>query len=357
MNGEPSTEPGDIRDTKVATDTTTSSEDQSNLKTNQPNEKDSTHTCTRSVTVHWDIPRKQAESHLSTSVSHSEVTHSADDSEHKRTPIPLPRTKPQKQVITDETNVQSLVTFSDNCNIQVACDSNPEDVSSNKYLKELLEVFSKENKCEENSEHQSSHNSQAEDVDAEMSTGHSQRDVRTRIQAFESQASDGNAAEPAKPQPLPRKVNKPPVAAKPSIALKPQLNHSVDTDYQHESNGDIPPNPAPAPIPPKKPVGLQVKEELETLLSKVPQRSRPPGLIRANSVYEVEPSGAAPTPPVKPRKEPLKPNLNINNHNSISISGEDDVGSPSSEWIYFKNAFFTRLPFHVRMPHNGKKQT
>ncbi|CAM9326385.1 unnamed protein product, partial [Lampetra planeri] len=48
---------------------------------------------------------------------------------------------------------------------------------------------------------------------------------------------------------------------------------------------------------------------------------------RANSVYEEEPSGAAPTPPVRPRKEPLKPNLNINNHNSTSIFGDDDVGS------------------------------
>ncbi len=329
LDREPATETVE----KVGTNTTVSAntEDQSDPKSdlNQPNQADSTQTCTRSVTVHWDIPSKL--------LSATETTPSSSDSEHSQRPVPLPRTKTRKQATTEEVKVQTLVKLSESCE---SVHSEPEDVSSNKYLKELLEVFSADNECEENGDivNQSEEVLQGEDAGGEMNTNHSQRNIRARIQAFESQVSteEGNVVEPAKPEPRPRKAtSKPPVAAKPSVALRPQFNHSIDEDNQNASSTNIPQNPAPAPRPepPKKPVGLSIKEELEMLHNKVaiPNRSRPV-LARANSIYEEEPSPVPPTPPVKPTKEPLKPNLNINNHNSASMFRETEYAdSPSSE--------------------------
>lgn len=342
VDREPATETVGLRDGKVATNTATSTntEEQCDSKTNvkQANQADSTHT--RSVTVHWDIPAKHPAQPLSASAIPAETTPSSSGAEPSQRPVPLPRIKSRKQAIKEEAKVQTLVKLSENCdNVQVTSGSDPEDVSSNKYLKELLEVFSAENESEENSDidNQSYKASQGEHAGGEMSASHNQRNIRARIQAFESQAEDGNVVEPAKPEPLPRKAtNRPPVAAKPSIAFKPQFNHSVDNDNQNVPTTNIAqnPTPAPRPLPPKKPVGQSVKEELDTLLAKgaVPHRSRPSLLTRANSIHEEETSAAPPTPPVKPFKEPLKPNLNINNHNSTSmIRGNEYVDSPLSE--------------------------
>ncbi|XP_075948114.1 SH3 domain-containing protein 19 [Anarhichas minor] len=302
----------------------TKAEDQSDAESDvkQPDQSGSTHTCSRSVTVHWDIP-------LSVT---AETTPSSPDSEHSRRPVPLPRTKPQKQAITNEVKVQTLVKLSEHCD---SIQSDPEAVSSNKYLKELLEVFSADNECAENGGYanQSDEALQGEDAGGEMSTNHSQRNIQARIQAFETQASteDGNAVELAKPQPASRKAtNKPSVAAKPSVALKLQLSHSVDNDYQNVSITNVPqiPSTAPRPVPPRKPVELPVKEELEILLNK---RSRPSVLTRDHSIHEEDTPPVPPTRPVKPFKEPLKPNLNINNHNSTSrVTQNVYVDSPSN---------------------------
>ncbi|KAM9857010.1 SH3 domain-containing protein 19 [Aulostomus maculatus] len=264
--------------------------------------------CTRSVTVHWDTPAE----HL--------PSVAAAPTEHKQTPVPRPRIKTRKQSVTEGATYQTLVKVSDDCGkVTVTTGADPDDVAENKYLKELLEVFCAENKCEENSDNQSH---QGEDADDEMSTSHSQRNIQARIQAFESQASaeDGNVSEAVKPQPLPRKSNKPPVASKPSVDLRPQFDHSIDSDSQNVSTANIPPTPAPKPQTPKKPVGAPVKQELETLFSKgtVPPRSRPSVLTRAYSIHEEETPEVPPSLPVRPFKEPLKPNLNINNHNSTS---------------------------------------
>lgn len=338
MGIQPATESVAPIDEKVGTNTTvsTGTEVQSDSKSeiNQPNQADSTHACTRSITVHWDIPTKPLSSIA------AETTPSSSDSEHSQRPVPLPRTKSRKQAITEEVKVQTLVKLSENCD---SVHSDPEEVPSNKYLKELLEVFSADNECEENSDivDQSDETLQGEDDGSEMNSSHSQRNIRARIQAFEGQVSSAEGNEPVKPEPQPRKAtNKPPVAAKPSVALKPQFNHSIDDDSQNVSSTNIPqiPTPAPKPQPPKKPMAmanrLSLKKELETLPNKVaiPNRSRPPVLTRANSIYEEEPSPVPPTPPVKPYKEPLKPNLNINNHNSTSmLSGNEYVESQSSE--------------------------
>ena len=230
-----------------------------------------------------------------------------------------------------EVEVQSLVKLSDDSD---AAPSDPEDLSSNTYLQELLEAFGSESQREEN---QSDEASAGEDAVGEMNANNSQRNIRARIQAFESQTEEGNVAEPVKPEPRPRKaVGKPAVAAKPSVALKAQFNHSTGDVYQnimsvHSAQIEA---PDPRPQPPKKPVGLSIKEELEALHKKgaVPGRSRPPLLSRADSIDEGEISPIPPAPPVKPFKEPLKPNLNFNNHNSASMFTESEyVSTPSSK--------------------------
>uniref|UniRef100_A0A3B4V9W0 SH3 domain containing 19 n=1 Tax=Seriola dumerili TaxID=41447 RepID=A0A3B4V9W0_SERDU len=307
------------------TDPVRDNTDQSGSKSDvkQHNQEDPTHTCTRSVTVYWDIPVNPVS-------APAEATPSSSNSEPSQRPVPLPRTKSRKQATPEKVNDKSLVELSENCD---SVHSDAEEASSNKYLKELLEVFSAENQCEENGDivNQSDEASQGEDAVGEMNNNNSQRNIRARIQAFESQAGteEGSVAESAKPEPRPRKAAiKPPVAAKPSVSLKPQFDHSADDYYQNVSSINVTQNhtPAPRPQPPKKMAALSIKEELETLHSKaaIPNRSRPSVLTRANSIYEEEPSPLPPVPPVKPFKEPLKPNLNINNHNSASIISENE---------------------------------
>ncbi|XP_037621613.1 SH3 domain-containing protein 19 isoform X2 [Sebastes umbrosus] len=362
LDGEPATETVSPADEKVGTNTavSTNTEDQSDSKSHlkQPNQADSPHTCSRSVTVHWDIHTK----HI---FATAETTPSSPDSERSRRPVPRPRTKPRKQAITEEVKVQTLVEHSEHCD---DIHSDPEEVSSNKYLKELLEVFSAENEFEENDDdivNQSDEALQGEDAGGEMTSNHSQRNIRARIQAFEtvSSAEEGNVVEPAKPEPRPRTA-KPPVAAKPSAAFKPQLNHTVvENIYENLSTINIPQAPAtaPKPQPPKKALDLPVKEELETLLNKtaILNRPRPSVLTRANSIHEEDTPPVPPSPPVKHVKEPLKPNLNINNHNSVSMATENVyVDSPSnkpqrnedSNGGSFKRQSLTRRPTTIRVP-------
>ncbi|XP_031132664.1 SH3 domain-containing protein 19 isoform X2 [Sander lucioperca] len=333
VDREPVTKAVAPADEKVGTKTagSTNTEDQSDSKpgVKQTNRADSPPTCSRSVTVHWDFPTK----HLTAT---AETTRSSPDSEHGQRPVPLPRTKSRKQTITEVVKVQTLVELSEDCD---SICSDPEVVSSNEYLKELLEAFSADNECEENGDivDQSDEALQGEDAGDEMNPNHSQRNILARIQAFETQTSteEGNAVQPAKSKPLIRKVTiKPPVAAKPSVALRPQLNHSVDNDYQNVSTTNIPPSPttAPRPQPPKKPAELSLQGELKTLLNKTANlnRSRPSVLTRPNSIFEEDTPPVPPTPPEKTFKEPLKPNLNINNHNSVSVVRHEYAESSSS---------------------------
>ncbi|XP_029290419.1 SH3 domain-containing protein 19 isoform X2 [Cottoperca gobio] len=323
LDGESVTETVAPADEKVGTNdsVSTNTEDRSDSKSDvkQLNQADCTHSCSRSVTVHWDILSATAE-----------TTPSSSDSEHSQRPVPLPRTKSRKQAVTEEVKVRTLVKLSEHC------DNTPSDaevVSSNKYLKELLEVFSAE--CEENGDIvNQSDEIQGEDAGGEMNPNHSQRNIQARIQAFESGTEEGNGVEPAKPEPLRRRATtKPPVAAKPYTALKP--HYSVDNDYQPISTTNTPqiPIPAPRPQPPSKPADLAVRDELASLLNKspIPNRSRPSVLTRANSIFEEDTPPVPPTPPAKPFKEALKPNLNINNHNSsASITQNVYVDSPSN---------------------------
>lgn len=200
---------------------------------------------------------------------------------------------------------------------------------------EVLGVLCGSNACEAGTGivDQSDEKPEGENAVGVMSNNFNQRNIRARIQAFESHVGteDANVLPSAKPDPLPRRAtSKPQVSAKPSLALK---SKSAD-----ENNQNIPTTQnlhnltaGSRPVPPRKPVGLSVQDELESLHSKgtVPLRSRPPVLTKAYSIHEEEPSPVPPVPPVKPPKEPLKPKLNTNNHNSAR---EDEyVDSLSSE--------------------------
>ncbi|XP_017262320.1 SH3 domain-containing protein 19 isoform X2 [Kryptolebias marmoratus] len=273
---------------------------------------DSSHTCTRSVTVHWNIPT----SRCSVTAAATETTSS--NSANSQPPIPRPRTKLRKFAKEEEPEVQTLVKFDENCEI---LQSDSQEVSTNRYLKELLEVFSESNVCERSTHtvDQSDENSQDEDTVGEMSNNHSQQSFRARIQAFESQAGAEGGNEPSLP---PRRASyKPSVAARPPAAFKAQSVDDASLNAPAAQN----PFTSPRPPPSSKPVGQSIREELEALHSKgnTPHRSRPPVLARSDSVEEEE----EPMPSEKPFREPLKPNLNINNHNSASMFTDDEHGN------------------------------
>uniref|UniRef100_A0A665TH86 SH3 domain containing 19 n=2 Tax=Echeneis naucrates TaxID=173247 RepID=A0A665TH86_ECHNA len=192
-----------------------------------------------------------------------------------------------------------------------------------------------------------------------MSNSH--RDIRSKIQAFENQAKaeEGSVTEPGKPEPRPRKPTiKPPVAAKPSVAVKPQSNPSAEDLYQNVSTSNMPPNHTPAqkPQPPEKLMGLSIKGELEILHSKAANPDRPrPVLTRAQNINEEESLTAPAVPPTKPLKEPLKPNLNLNNHNSASIISENHFpvkpqGNVDSNGGSFPKQSVARRPTTIRVP-------
>lgn len=283
-------------------------EEQSEAKSRSPNQ---TISCTRSVTVYWNLP-----SELQPSVAPEDTLTPSHASPR---PIPLPRTKCLKKVGAEEADVQPLVKISENSDS--TCGDSKE-TQSNEYLKELLEAFSEDREEGGDLPDQSVEDLEEGYADAEMTTSHSQRNIRARIQAFESQTESTDGPQLAKPEPQPRKsTNKPPVAAKPSIALKPTFNHTTDDDSQNVLVTNT--LPAVKPKPPQKPAAstnrLSIKEELEAIHGNSLHK---PVLTRANNVYEEEPSLVLPTPPPKPHKEPLKPNLNINNHNSVSRQNE-----------------------------------
>lgn len=293
----------------------------SKIDVHQPNQADSSHTWTRSVTVHWDFPTQQTS-------APTETTLPSSDSLQIQRPVPLPRTKTRKQAPPEESPL--LVRLSESSD---SGPSDPQEAPSNEYLKELLEVFSAD--CSDNCD-------LSDDADVEMNTSNSHRNIRARIQAFESQTSteeEVNVIESAKPEPRPRTgPSKPPVAAKPSVAVKPQFNQSTADDSQNVSTESAPQirTPAARPQPPKKPQGLSIKEELESLHNKKTLNSSRPVLTRAKSIYEEDVSLDPPKPPVRPVKEPLKPNLNINNHNSTSMSTENQYVDSHTNLIPIK---------------------
>ncbi|XP_061626958.1 SH3 domain-containing protein 19 isoform X2 [Phyllopteryx taeniolatus] len=282
---------------------------------------DSGDQCTRSVTFHWETtaPPDPPPSATTYSVPALELR-----------PVPLPRIKSRKQT---EDNIQTLIKFEDN---EVPTDAG--DVSSNEYLKELLEVFSS-NRDQTNQEEQ---------VHGEMN---SQRNIQARIKAFESQTApeDGSASEPIKPQPLPRKPVKPTlVSVKPPLAARSLLVQDSQNVSSHDQT------PVFKPQLPQKSAGKPTREELETLLTKggPPHKSNPAVLTRDYSIHDEEPP-LPPRPPVKHPKEPLKPNLNINinNHNSTTVLRDAEyIDTPANPAPIKARPAVTRRPTTIRVP-------
>ncbi|CDQ87421.1 unnamed protein product [Oncorhynchus mykiss] len=296
-------------------------------------------------------------------------------------PIPLPRSKSCKQTITEEVKVQTLVRLSDSGSSSVD-DTAVEAPPSGKYLQELLDVFCPEDQCDQNtSDNQTptdvSDQSEEGDEDGDMAALHSQRNIRARIQAFESQEGDGEP-EFKQPEPLPRNVHlKPPViSAKPAPALAPKPSikkPSNGNNYQGAisifSTPFTPsiPTPAPRPMLHRKPSIVPEPKESEP-----EARSRLSIAARAKNLFpqeEDEPRLVPPISPEKPRKEPLGLNLNLNNHNSASITTTEavneymdnptnyipvnpvcsDVGGGGS----FSRQTVTRRPTTIRVPSKG----
>lgn len=277
----------------------------------------------RSVTVHWTT----ATNHQSDSAS---VQRAASNLENAQRPVPRPRTKLNKNATKEEH--QTLITLGENWD---ASQSFSRDVPTNKYLEELLEVFGERSDCEEGRYYvdQSYEKSLDEDADGTMSANNNHRNIRARIQAFESQTGteEDNESQAATPDLPPRRATyRPPVASKPPATFKPNgPNNSSQNMFASQNSQNQ--EPLTRPKPPTKPVGHSVREELEALHSKggQPHSSLPFRLTRSDSVHEEEPATFPPVPPVKPFKEPLRPNLNINNHNSHDDS--ESVAGPISE--------------------------
>uniref|UniRef100_H2LU76 SH3 domain containing 19 n=1 Tax=Oryzias latipes TaxID=8090 RepID=H2LU76_ORYLA len=306
---------------------------------------DSSHTHRKSITVFWQIPKK----HFPAATTET----AASTSENRQRPIPRPRTKSQKQ--TTKAEIKVLPEASPSSDI-----TQPDslDVFTKKLSDELLEIFDEGHQFAERFDEQLGQTTQVGDALGEMSDPFSQRNIRSKIQAFEGQNGTEGGNESARPNPLARRATtKPPVAAKPSLPFR-----SMD-DSQ---NIPATPNPKPAPkaMPLRKPVGMSVREQLEALHSNGSIQQQPIYALPARaSRHEEEPSPTPPVPPVKPFKQPLKPNLNINNHNSVSMSRESDLVDGTSNNVHMKSQYnvdingsflprqsTTRRPTTIRVP-------
>ncbi|XP_052320665.1 SH3 domain-containing protein 19 isoform X4 [Oncorhynchus keta] len=389
-----SSQPIEKRQSTDATATNTKNQTDPKSAAAQPSPTDvscaipNTRSLTPSVSVQWDGPIIPSEPSTITTFLEPTVPSSSVPVATER-PIPLPRSKSCKQTITEEVKVQTLVRLSDSGSSSVD-DTAVEAPPSGKYLQELLDVFCPVDLCDQNtSDNQTptdvSDQSEEGDEDGDMAALHSQRNIRARIQAFESQEGDGEP-EFKQPEPLPRNVHlKPPViSAKPAPALAPKPSikkPSNGNNYQGAisifSTPFIPsiPTPAPRPMLHRKPSIVPEPKEPEpeapppaktALLS----RSRLSIAARAKNLFpqeEDEPRLVPPISPEKPRKEPL--GLNLNNHNSASITTTEavneymdnptnyipvnpvrsDVGGGSS----FSRQTVTRRPTTIRVPSKG----
>ncbi|XP_071263545.1 SH3 domain-containing protein 19-like [Salvelinus alpinus] len=345
-----------------------------------------------SVSVQWDGPIKPSEPSTITTFLEPTIPSSTVPVATER-PIPLPRSKSCKQTITEEVKVQTLVRLSVSGSSSVD-DTAVEAPPSGKYLQELLDVFCSEDQCDQNTSDASdnqtptdgSDQSEEGDEDGDMAALHSQRNIRARIQAFESQEGDGEP-EFKQPEPLPRNVHlKPPViSAKPAPALAPKPSikkPSNGNNYQGAisifSTPFIPsiPTPAPRPVLHRKPSIVPEPKEPEPeapppAKTAILSRSQLSIAARAKNLFpqeEDEPRLVPPISPEKPRKEPL--GLNLNNHNSASITTTEAVNeymdnpmscipvNPVRSVVggggSFSRQSVTRRPTTIRVPSKGK---
>ncbi len=235
-------------------------------------------------------------------------------------PVPQPRSKTKPLSPSNQVNVQPLIPLQDSWK---DCPVETSDAHSGKYLQELLDVFSSEPQSDlSNSVNiQGEQTNQTKENQSEnMTSLHSDRNIRSRIQAFESQNDETSV-----PFPHPRKVYaKPPVLApKPSIAprlsvKKPKEEQVSQFESHLYEEVDTPPMPAPRPQLFKKP-SLDFRDDFESQPSFRTALIPPsrPSLVRVENVSSQDEEEVLTGPPT-----PLKPSkdlLNLNNHNSTAL--------------------------------------
>ncbi|XP_026059557.1 SH3 domain-containing protein 19 isoform X2 [Carassius auratus] len=253
-------------------------------------------------------------------------THNIDLVSTKR-PVPQPRSKTKPISPSNQVNVQPLIPLQDSWEGCPVTPVQTSDAHSGKYLQELLDVFSSEPQSDLNNSVniQGEQTNQTKENQSEnMTSLHSDRNIRSRIQAFETQSSTENE-EKSVPFPRPRKVfAKPPVLApKPSIAPRPSVKKPKEEQVSHfESHlceeANTPPMPAPRPQLFKKP-SLDLKNDFTSQPSFRTALIPPsrPSLVRAKNVSSQDEEEVMKGPPT-----PLKPSkdlLNLNNHNSTAL--------------------------------------
>lgn len=270
-------------------------------------------------------------------------------------PVPQPRSKTNPLSPSNQVNVQPLIPLQDSWEGCPVTPVETSDAHSGKYLQDLLDVFSSEPQSDlSNSVNiQGEQTNQTKENQSEnMTSFHSDRNIRSRIQAFESQPSTENE-ETSVPFPRPRKVYaKPPVLApKPSIAPRPSVKKPKEEQVsQIESHlyevVDTPPMPAPRPQLFKK-TSLDFRDDVDSQPSfrtSLTPLSRP-SLVRVKNVssQDVEEVLKGPPTPLKPRKDLL----NLNNHNStallsnitstVNMLSNDYVDAPTSKCKCFSH--------------------
>ncbi|KAM6971939.1 SH3 domain-containing protein 19 [Aplochiton taeniatus] len=260
-----------------------------------------------SVTVQWDVPATPLSPAIDSPVPPVLLSLTPSDATPAPRPTPLPRTKARKHPIAEEVKVQTLVRLSDNgVSEGVTQSADAEEDSSDKYLRELLDVFHTGDRCEPSAD-SAEQSYQSEDRGNEMSSLHSQRNIRARIQAFESQVEDGieELATPPEPSPKNAHLKPPPIAAKPSLAPKPsfkrgnQQNVTNGSSYQDSLNSmfsSLNPTPAARPVPPKPPLDLSLSD---------PEPAAP--LATKDSYFSTAPEHSLPPRPAGGRVLPSRP--------------------------------------------------
>ncbi|XP_072526273.1 SH3 domain-containing protein 19 [Salminus brasiliensis] len=256
-----------------------------------------------------------------------DIATSPDSTEPSPRPHPVPRPRAK---LKPADQVQTLVPLQEGGDCEPVTSWENESLSPGKYLKELLEAFDCDPELvlpgtDRNQENQSKQ--EGEDPAENMNGHHSDRNIRARIQAFESQTSTDEASAPlARPRniyiKLPVGPAKPSVAPRPSLSSKPAEEKPADTpeDYYEEVDAPpMPPSPAPKPQLPRKPSMSSKEGPKPQPLFKTALLPPRPSLVRSKTLGSQDEEAISifkgPPPPLKPTKDLL----NMNNHNSTAL--------------------------------------
>ncbi|XP_073698740.1 SH3 domain-containing protein 19 [Garra rufa] len=301
-------------------------------------------------------------------------------------PVPQPRSKTKPLTPSNLVNVQPLIPLQDSWEDCPVKPVETSDAHSGKYLQDLLDVFSSEPQGDLSNivNLQGDQTNQTKENQSDnMTSLHSDRNIRSRIQAFESQSNAEND-ETSVPFPRPRKVHaKPPVLApKPSIAPRPSVKMPKEEQLsQFDSHlyevVDIPPTPAPRPQLFKKP-SLDSKDESNSQPPSFRAALIPPSrpsLVKLKNVSSQDEDVVLKGPPI-----PLKPSkdlLNLNNHNSTAllsnitstanVLSNDDADAPTNHslakpvrqggftYMGLNSQGITKRPTVIRVPSKTDK--